>query len=146
MTEHGKKEELIFNFPQGLPGFEDLSEFRFLPEKEAPLALLTSAESEETGFILLRPEVYFPNYLQEIEIEDTADVLKAGMDTPIDVWVILKLCQQDLSKTTANLRAPLLFNPEKKLGLQYILNDDQYSSSTMVFPAKDTATLQKGAD
>lgn len=137
---------MLFNFPQGLPGFENLSQFRFIPEEGVPLARLTSVEVEEIGFILMRPEAYFSNYLKEMEIDDAAaEVLKAGTETLIDVWVILKLCQQDLSKTTANLRAPLLLNMQAQLGLQYILNEDQISSSTPVFLTKDVPTLQKGA-
>jgi hypothetical protein len=43
----------------------------------------------------------------------------------MQVWVILTLDHQDVLRTTANLRAPLVFNMKKHIGMQIILNDEQ---------------------
>ena len=138
-------EPRIFSFPQGLPGFEQYHDFRFIPEEEAPLAHLISVQEDKVGFILMRPEVYFPEYLKEIDVdEESIKVLKVKEDIPVDVWVILTLNRQEMAKTTANLRAPILFNTAAGIGVQVIFNDDQYLSRQLLF-AENAQPQKEGA-
>jgi flagellar assembly factor FliW len=136
----------MFHFPQGLPGFETHHYFRFIPEEEAPLAHLISVKEDQVGFIILRPEAYFPEYLKEIDIdEESIKDLKVTGDMPVDVWVILTLNRQEMAKTTVNLRAPLLFNTVEGIGMQVIFNDDRYLSRQLLFTQENSQTLQEGA-
>ena len=116
-------EPQIIHFPQGIPGFEAHRNFQFIPEEDTMLAQLISVEENQLGFILLRPETYFPEYLNEIDIdEESIKVLNVKGDTVVDVWVILTLHRQEMHKTTANLRAPILLNSRDGMGTQVILN------------------------
>jgi flagellar assembly factor FliW len=139
-------EPRIFHFPQGLPGFETHHDFQFIPEEEAPLAHLISIKEDKVGFILLRPEAYFPEYLKEIDVdEESIKILNISMDNPVDVWVILTLHRQEMANTTVNLRAPILFNPTEGIGTQVILNDDRYLTRQPLFTEKNPKPLQEGA-
>ena len=139
-------EALIVHFPQGIPGFETHQDFRFIPEKEAPLAHLISAKEDKVGFILLRPEVYFPDYLKQMDVdEESIKVLNISTDNPVDVWVILTLNRQEMANTTVNLRAPILFNPTQGIGTQVILNDDRYLTRQPLFTDEALKPLQEGA-
>ncbi len=139
-------EPRIFHFPQGIPGFETHQEFKFIPEEDPLFAQLISVKEEEVGFILLRPEVYFLEYLKELDVdEESIKVLNVHADVLVDVWVILTLNRQDLNKTTANLRAPILFNSAEGIGMQVILNDDRYLSSQPLFTEGNQKPLQEGA-
>ncbi len=138
-------ETQIFHFPQGLPGFETHHDFRFIPEEEAPLAHLISVKEDKVGFILLRPEAYFPEYLKEIDVaEEGIKVLNVNEDMSVDVWVILTLHRQEMANTTVNLRAPILFNPTEGIGTQVILNDDRYLTRQLLFTEENPQPLQEG--
>ncbi|MDR3587742.1 MAG: flagellar assembly protein FliW [Desulfosporosinus sp.] len=138
-------EPRIFHFPQGIPGFETHHEFKFIPAEDVMLSQLNSVQEEKISFILMRPEAYFPEYLDKIDVDDESiKVLNIGADTPVDLWVILTMNHQDIDKTTANLRAPLLFNMVERVGIQVILNDDQYLTRQPVFTEGTPQPLPEG--
>jgi len=138
-------EPRIVHFPQGIPGFETHHDFRFIPEEDVMLARLNSVTEDKIGFILLRPEAYFPEYLKEMDVdEESIKVLNINADMQVDVWVILTLNHQDMDKTTANLRAPILFNTAEGIGIQAILNDDQYLSRQRVFTEENPQPIKEG--
>jgi flagellar assembly factor FliW len=138
-------EPRIIHFPEGIPGFETHHEFRFIPEEEAVLAHLISVKKDEMRFILLRPEVYFPEYLKQMDVdEESIKVLNVKGDIAVDVWVILTLNRLEMAKTTVNLRAPILFNMVEGIGTQVIFNDDRYLSSQLLFKVKSLQPLQEG--
>jgi len=116
----------VYLFPQGIPGFEAMREFRLVRDEEAPLAQLVSVEDEGIGFILIRPETFLDEYEFGID-EESEEVLNLEeKDIMLEVWNILTLCS-DVTKTTVNLQAPVCFNLTKKIGLQIILEDDSYN-------------------
>ena len=138
-------EPQIVHFPQGIPGFEEHHNFRFIPDEETMLAQLISVEEIQLGFILSRPEAYFPEYLKEMDIdEESIKVLNVKEDTVVDVWVILTLHRQEMVKTTANLRAPILLNTRDGIGTQVILNDDRYLSRQRLFAVENPQPLKEG--
>lgn len=138
-------ESRIFHFPQGIPGFETHHDFRFIPEEDAMLARLISVQENKVGFIIMRPEAYFPEYLEEIDVdEESLKVINVSADTLVDVWVILTLQRQDVAKTTANLRAPLLLNTVEGIGMQVIFNDDRYLSRQRLFTEENPQPIKEG--
>ena len=109
------------------------------------LSQLISVQEDKIGFVLLRPEAYFPEYLDKIDVDDESiKVLNISSDTPVDLWVILTMNHQDIVKTTANLRAPLLFNTAEGIGIQVILNDDRYLSRQPLFTEENPQSPQEG--
>ena len=107
---------------------------------------MISVKEDKVGFILLRPEAYFPEYLKEIDVdEEGIKVLNVNGDMSVDVWVILTLHRQEMVKTTVNLRAPILFNTVEGIGIQVIFNDDRYLSRQKLFTPENPQPLQEGA-
>ena len=43
---------------------------------------------------------------------------------------------KEIKDVTINLQGPLLFNPEKRLGLQFIIPDGKYSTRHLLFGDK----------
>lgn len=135
----------IFHFPQGIPGFETHNDFKFIPEEDVMLAQLISVQEDKIGFIIMRPEAYFPEYLEKIDVdEESLKILKINADTLVDVWVILTLNRQDMAKTTANLRAPLLLNMDEGVGMQVIFNDDRYQTRQRLFKEESPQPIKEG--
>ena len=132
------------NFPSGIPGFESYKEWNFIPEQDAPLAQLVCADNEYIGFVLTRPENYFPAYLQDIELDvEARKVLEVKENTKAEVWGILCLAD-DLKQTTINLKAPIIINLEKQKGYQLILNEEKYSSRELLFAQQNQANAEEG--
>ncbi|NLM20936.1 MAG: flagellar assembly protein FliW [Peptococcaceae bacterium] len=132
------------NFPLGIPGFESYKDWDFIPEQDTPLAQLVCADNEYIGFVLTRPENYFPVYLKDIELDvEARKVLEVKENTKLEVWGILCLAD-DLKQTTINLKAPIIFNLETQKGYQLILNEDKYSSRELLFAQQNQATAEEG--
>jgi len=121
-------------FPKGLPGFEDEHTFILKAEQGTPLAQLDSVENKEIGFVLLRSQLFFPEYLVQVDLpSEEAALIEANSEDCIDVWSIMTLSISDMSQSTVNLRAPLLINPRTQKGIQIILDDEGYSSRQPIF-------------
>jgi flagellar assembly factor FliW len=141
----------VIVFPQGLPGFEEEKEFLFREEEGTPLAHLESAQNREIGFVLLRPQLFLPDYLHQVDLSpEEIELLEVKEDDKPDVWAIMTLSLSDLSKSTVNLRAPLLINSRAAKGLQIILSEEGYSARQLLFaeslPPAETGSPREGAD
>lgn len=137
---------IVLHFPQGLPGFESYNYFNFIPEEDTFLAQLRAVDDERIGFVLLRPQFFFPTYNPVFDLDDqSASLLKVKPESQVEVWAIVTLKYGDLYNTTANLRAPLLINLQEKTGLQHILNDDSYLSKQPLLTGGKQGELREGA-
>ena len=116
-----------FNFPNGIPGFEEYKRFRLIKDSDSALAQLISVENEQIGFIIVPPEVFFAEYAFELDQESKSVLgLATGkQDMAIEVWVIITN-HRSIKDITLNLRAPILLNHCDMLGVQQVINDEKY--------------------
>jgi len=119
------EEHLVWNFPKGIPGFEEEKEFALLPlEGNELFSILQSLKTKNVAFIVSNPFNMVSDYtfdldeatIQALEIEKEGDVMVLGVLTVRDPF----------EQTTINLQAPLIFNVRKKKAKQMILNDEKY--------------------
>lgn len=148
MAENGTDRVIIF--PNGIPGFEEVREFDLNIEADTFLAQLEAVGDREIVFFLIQPQPFFPDYLPQVDLSShEVDILEIEPGNNVDVWNIVTVCSNDLSKCTVNLRAPLIINARSNKGLQLILNDDGYSSRQPLFsasPEPDQAENVKEGD
>lgn len=112
----------IFNFENGLLGFENLKEFVLISEEETvPFKWLISLETPEIGFPLLSPWYinleYEPGKEFDIESEVMFIVVTLGGENGI---------------MTANMKAPVILNVVDQAGKQIILPMDTYSTNLAI--------------
>mgnify|MGYP000894973337 CR=1 FL=1 len=129
------KKETLIEFPKGIPGFEEYKTFKLIEDEEDHLlANLLAIEDGQAGFVLFRIQLFLKEYLPQIElVEEEAKLLEIEQTDNLEVWTILTLCRSDLTKTTANLRAPVIINRRTRKGAQFVLNDDRYSARYPLF-------------
>lgn len=133
----------IIVFPKGIPGFEEHKTYVFCEEEGSPVVQMESAVDRETGFILLRPQLYLPEYLPQVELSaEETEILNLSEEDTVEVWAIITLSLSDVTKSTVNLRAPIIVNNRTAQGIQLILNDDSYSSRQPLF-AQSQETCQE---
>ena len=118
------KSELI-NFEKGLLGFEDLKNFIIREiEENKSFRLLHSVEDSKIAFVVINPFEFKSNY--EIDIEEEV-IEKLNIKNESDVMLVNTVTlNNDPSKITTNLRAPIVINVLNKKAEQVILKTEEY--------------------
>lgn len=116
------EEKEIIKFPNGLPGFEKITEFVILPlEKDSPIAILQSIKQEEIGFVIALPFVFKQDYSFDVMEEDKEE-LKIESPEDLITYSIVTL-KEPFNNSTLNLQAPVLINYKQKIAKQLVLQD-----------------------
>ncbi|MFJ8246271.1 flagellar assembly protein FliW [Peribacillus asahii] len=133
---HGEiemNEEEIYTFESGIPGFLEKKQFGLLPLDETPFFVLQSLETPEVAFIMTNPFDVFPTY--EVNLSDEVLVdLQIQSQQDVTVFTILSV-RDPFEQTTVNLQAPIILNHMKKLGKQYIMKTDNYTTRHKLIPS-----------
>jgi flagellar assembly factor FliW len=123
----------VFQFPSGLPGFEDERAFVFLERPDThPLIFMHSLSQPDLCFILLPVLAADPNYrltltadeISELELPQPGEV-RIGAD--LLCGALVSAADRDRPGPTVNLLAPIVVNLKKKLGIQAIQTCSGYS-------------------
>lgn len=116
------EEGFIFNFPEGILGFEDLREFVLISEDEtAPFKWLVSIEVPQIGFPLLSP------WLVDLEYQPVKNY-----DYDKAVFFCIVTLEDENHQMTINLKAPIILNSETLIGEQTILTTEKYSTNFVI--------------
>lgn len=106
----------LVSFPEGLPGFEQCRRFVVLAsEAIAPLQCLHAVDGQPASFLAIDPRLVLPRYRRQLAGHDTAR-LGAQPETPL-LWLAL-VAVDEHGHAYANLRAPVVINPERMVGFQ----------------------------
>jgi flagellar assembly factor FliW len=104
------QKESIFEFEEGILGFEERKRFLLISENEGFFFWLTSVDE---------PELIFPLFSIKLLQE------KFSNQGELEPYGIVKL-DKDPEKVSINLKAPVFINHEKKTGYQKIMDKEEY--------------------
>lgn len=128
-------EESVIEFEQGLYGFEDQHRFALLPvdQDQSRLLWLLSVDNPELALLIVDPTLIHPDYNPPV---DPADLHALGLGSAA-AGIVMTVCvlNSDPAKITANLQAPLVFNPAARKGRQVISLDPSLPVRQPVFQA-----------
>jgi len=111
---------IVYHFPNGLPGFEELHDFIIIDDNDTePLRWLLSIEEPNVGFAILEIGLVVPELNRELQAEE----LEAS-----SVFCVVTL-HRDPEPITVNLKAPIVINRTSMSGKQIVLNSDKYSTT-----------------
>jgi flagellar assembly factor FliW len=111
-------------FPNGLPGFEACRSFVLMQNDVlGPLQLLKAVEGPAASFLVIDPRRVLPEYRCELSQADRHRLGVQGPETLL--WLVLVTIELD-GTITANLRAPVVINPERMVGHQVVPHDCVY--------------------
>lgn len=117
-----------YEFPAGLPAFEQLRRFRVVEKPEfAPLVLLESAEREGLRFVCAPARLLDAGYLVELNEEDRAALGWTAEESAGSLECLAILTFPANGVPTANLMAPVLLDREGRHGVQSIQAKAGYS-------------------
>lgn len=117
-------------FPHGLPGFEECRSFAVFAANAAPFQWLTSVEGPAASFLTVDPRAVLPGYRYSLSPADLSR-LRATDTTPL-LWLAVVLVEAD-GTVSANLRAPIVINPETMTGQQVMPQDTLYPLRHVIF-------------
>ena len=111
-------ESIVYHFPNGLPGFEELHNFIIIDDKDTePLRWLLSTDDTNMVLPLLEASLVAPGIYGEISPEERSST----------AFVVVVL-HRDPEPITANLKAPIVLNDAARSGRQIVLNSERYST------------------
>ncbi|MDW7711418.1 MAG: flagellar assembly protein FliW [Deferrisomatales bacterium] len=115
-------EGTVLTLTEPMPGFPGHHRFALLtPDPEIPFRWFRAVDRPDLCFLVADPRYFFPDYGSELASEALGDLeLCEGAEAVVAVVVTPS---EDSGRVTANLRAPLVFNPERGLARQVILED-----------------------
>jgi len=122
----------VLTFPEGLIGFQSCRKFIVMNlDKTGILKWLQSLDDESLGFAILDPRMAFKDYDPVFTPKDLEPLSASDPGELILLSVVT--VPRDIKKMTANLQAPLVINPKKRLGKQVISIVPEYTTRHMVF-------------
>ena len=124
LIEVDERQKIIF--PQGLFGFETLTDYLLIDAERQPFYWLQSTEVEAVAFVLVNPFLFRPDYEIDISNEELANI---GIDQPEKALIFsIVTIPPDGSPMTANLQGPLVINRENRTGKQAVLADNRWKT------------------
>ena len=132
-------EEDVFDFPNGLPGFE--AEHLFLCiERPAlrPVVFLQSIAQTSLCFITLPARSVDPAYELEVAAEERTVLGLATAATPVwdqSLACLAIVCLPSDGVPTANLLGPVVLSRQTRKGVQAVRDDCRYSALTPLQPS-----------
>jgi len=123
------EDESIFDFPLGLPAFEQEKRFVFIEIAEySPLVFLQSLNQPSLCFLALPVLAVDPDYGFDLSNEDRATLeLPQSAARGDGILALALLSLHDGFPATANLMAPVVVNVATRRALQAIRADQRYS-------------------
>ena len=126
------EDKKIIQFPQGIPGLEDIKRFALVYNEETkPISWLQAIDSPAISLPVIDPFLILPNYVFDILQEDIND-LSIAHESDIHVVNVLVI-PEDMEKMTINLAAPILINIKLNLGKQIFIDGKDYLVRKPVF-------------
>lgn len=119
------KDEEVIHFTKPILGFDDCRQY-LLVENESifPTFWLQSINNPNLAFPVVSPFSVDENYSINLQSLDLDDINLKSLDEAL--VLTLMVVPQTLSSIRTNLRAPIIYNPEKKIAKQLILYDEKY--------------------
>lgn len=132
----------IVTFPDGLPGFEQCRRFVVLRHAQAlPLLCLHSVDGPHAAFLAVDPRRILKRYRCVLSDADRLR-LGAGPSTTL-LWLsVVTISNED--EFFANLRAPIIINPDRLVGLQAMPHNALYPLRYRIDVDKITLTGTDG--
>jgi flagellar assembly factor FliW len=116
----------IVEIPEGIVGFPELTKYVLVAlDDEGMVFDLRSIEDERIRFVVVPSLPFFPDYQPVIDDEFAAQY---SINDASDALVLLVVTLGgSMADCTANLMAPIVLNPKKRIAAQIVLDNPDFS-------------------
>ena len=134
-------EEVVLEFPHGLPGFESHKSFALIEDAHyLPFRWLQCLVDPHVTFMVIDPELVVGRFRLSLADLDVECLELLESEAPEILCIIVM--PEDPWSATINLKAPILVNRSRQRGKQVILTDEHYP---LRYPAFRPGSTQKPA-
>ena len=136
-------DDKIIQFPSGIIGFPDLTDFALIHDEEkgsGSIHWLQSMQEPAFAMPVMDPRLVVPDYNPEVDDEL---LKKIGEINPEELLVLVTVTvPSDITKMTVNLKGPIVINAAEKKACQIIVEGDGYA---VKYPIYDILNAMKKA-
>ncbi|MPM27920.1 Flagellar assembly factor FliW [bioreactor metagenome] len=125
---------LPLQFTQGLLGFEEISQYTLQHKGDSPVWELTASSGVSPRFVLFEAAAVADRYAPTLPKEALV-ILQAESEEELSFFAVA-VVPDDISKTTVNLRSPIVMNIKAGLAAQIVLESTGYPMRHPVFPTE----------
>lgn len=120
-------DDAIFDFPDGIYGFEEVTKFAVFKNNidDVSFLYLQSVQNPSPCFLVFEPWDLYANYKPEPSRED----LTACEADSIDDLIFLTIANipSSIHELSINIKSPIVLNPKTRKGKQIILQNSDYT-------------------
>lgn len=125
-------EEQVITLAEGMLGFSECSRFVLMDDEIGePFKWMQSVDIPSLAFVVIDPAMILPSYHFSVKKEQIKAVETEKVDE-LQVYVIVTMASNILD-VTVNLQGPLVVNRDRRLGMQLVLNDPNFSTRHPLF-------------
>ena len=136
-------DDKIIQFPSGIIGFPDLTDFALIHDEEkgsGSIHWLQSMQEPAFAMPVMDPLLVVPDYNPEVDDEL---LKKIGEINPEELLVLVTVTvPSDITKMTVNLKGPIVINAAEKKACQIIVEGDGHA---VKYPIYDILNAMKKA-
>ena len=136
------KAEDIIIFPDGPLGFPECTRFTLVTdERSHPFKMLQSLDKSALAFVIIDPLITRTDYHFNVTKDDLKNI-KATTTDGLEVYAIVTMSDK-MEEVTVNLQGPLVINTITRLGHQFVLVNEGYSTTEKLLQESHVHELQK---
>lgn len=140
-------EDKILEFPNGIIGFEEHKRYAILYDEEsksegARISWLQSLDEPLLALPVIEPFMVMKEYAPLIE-----DELLKPIGSPTDenmLFLLVMTVPSDMTKVTANMKAPCIINIAEQKGVQLIVENTDYPVKYNIYEAVQKMKKEAG--
>lgn len=126
------KEEQVITLTEGMLGFSECSRYTLMDDEIGePFMWMQSLDIPSLAFVVIDPAIILPSYHFSVKKDQIKNLDTDNVDD-LQVYVIVTMAANILD-VTINLQGPLVVNKNKRVGLQVVLNDPNFSTRHPLF-------------
>jgi len=115
----------VVTLPDGMPGFERCRRFVIVTGPTLqPFNCLQGLDEGKPSFLTLDPRMVLPDY--QPALSEAARTLIDAATGDVLLW--MAVVRLDDRRALVNLRAPIVVNPRRMLGVQLVESDSPYTT------------------
>lgn len=135
--------EDVVQFPEGLIGFWQLTEFLLIcPKEGSNFRWLQSVQEPTVAFLLTDPTSYVGDYNPRVN-DSATYLLKIEDTTPYLVYTTANIPAGKPQEMTLNLAAPIVVNVHQRIGAQVLVEGTRYATKHPAFAVVEVPKKQK---
>lgn len=133
------EDEKIIRFEQGILGFPDLKDFTLIYDldkgNESGIKWLQSIQEPGFAMPVMNPTLIVPDYSPKFDREYLAPLGSNLEPDNILMFVTVTVPKDDVTKTTVNLKAPIIISADCNKAVQLISEGEEYSVKYAIYEA-----------